>query len=165
MPTIPQTETLTARPYAYIAFTVPMSAVSKPADEGFPALFAWLGQHGIAPTGAPFFNYRRIDMADTLDIEAGVPVAANAEGDAQVRFGTLPAGTYVTTTHTGPYDELYDATAMLIGWAKERGVAWDVSGKPDGDHFACRLEIYETDPSAEPDPAKWITRLQFKTAD
>lgn len=165
MLTIPQIEARPARPYAFIAYSVPMSAVAKPADEGFPALFAWLGQHGIAPVGAPFFNYRRIDMAGTLDIEAGVVVSRVGEASGPVQFGTLPAGKFATTTHTGPYDQLYDATAMLIGWARERGIAWDMSEAPDGDHFACRLEIYETDPSAEPDPAQWITRLAIKTAD
>ncbi len=163
--TVPQTQPRPARPYAFISYTVPMSAVAKPADEGFPALFAWLGQHGIAPVGAPFYNYRRIDMAATLEIEAGVEVEAAGQGDGPVQFGTLPAGNFVSTTHTGPYDQLYDATAMLIGWAKERGIAWDMTPAADGDHFACRLEIYETDPSEVPDPADWVTRLEIKTAD
>ena len=163
MLTIPKIEDRAARDYAYISFTLPMSDMQKPAEEGFPALFAWLDKQGISPTGAAFYNYRRIDMAATLTVEAGVPVERAAMGDDTIRFGVLPAGKYVTTTYTGHYDNLYDATAMLIGWAKERGIAWDVREQADGDHFACRLEIYETDPSEEPDPSKWVTRLEFKT--
>lgn len=165
MLTIPVIEDHPAQAYAYITFVVPMSEMKKPADEGFPALFGWLAEHGIKPVAAAFYNYRRIDMATTLEVEAGVPVDRIGAGDDIVSFGTLPAGKYVSATHTGHYDALYDATAMLIGWARERGIAWDVTQASDGDHFACRLEIYETDPSEEPDPAKWVTRLQFKIAD
>ncbi len=164
MLSIPIIEDHSARPYAYITFVVPMTEMKRPADEGFPALFGWLANHGIAPVGAPFYNYRRIDMAGTLEVEAGVPVERIGAGDDSVHFDQLPSGRYVVTTHTGHYDQLYDATAMLIGWAKERAIAWDVREEADGDHFACRLEIYETDPDDEPDPRKWVTRLQFKTA-
>lgn len=164
MLTMPRTETRPARPYAFVRFTVTMSQMKTPADQGFPLLFAYLAEQGVAPTDAPFFNYRRIDMATTLDVEAGVPVDRAAADGERVKFGELPAGDYVTLTHKGHYDGLYDATAMLIGWAKERGIGWDMHEAADGDHFACRLEIYETDPSAEPDPAKWVTRLAFKTA-
>jgi len=162
--TIPIIQDHAARAYAYIDFTVTMAEIKKAADEGFPALFAGLAKLGVTPIGAPFFNYRRIDMARTLDIEVGVPVDRVVAPEGAIKFGELPAGKYAAMTHTGHYDGLYDATAMLIGWAKERGIAWDVVEKSDGAHFACRLEIYETDPSAEPDPAKWETRLLFKTA-
>ena len=164
MLTIPVIEERAAVAYAYISYDLPMDQMEKPAQEGFPALLAWLRQHGVSPTGAAFYNYRRIDMATTLTVEAGVAVDRAIAGDARVKFGTLPAGQFVTTTYSGHYDGLYDATAMLIGWAKERGIAWDMVQQPDGDHFACRLEIYQTDPSEEPDPTKWVTRLEFKTA-
>ncbi|MGV8856385.1 MAG: GyrI-like domain-containing protein [Devosia sp.] len=166
MLTIPIIEDYPAQPYALISFVVPMSEMKRPADEGFPALFGWLAQHDIKPVGAPFYNYRRIDMARTLEVEAGVPADhAGAEEDDRIKFGELPAGKYVCATHTGHYNQLYGATAMLIGWARERGIAWDMRTQPDGDHFACRLEIYETDPTEQPDPGKWVTRLRFKIAD
>lgn len=68
----------------------------KPAQEGFPRLFAHLKLPGIAPVGAPFYNYRRVDMSDTLDVEAGVAVARSAINSADIKFDTLPAGRYVT---------------------------------------------------------------------
>ncbi len=165
MLTDPVFETRTAQAYAYITFTVPMSQMNKPADEGFPELFDWLNQHGITPIAAPFFNYRRIDMAETLDVEAGVPVDRTDDGDGRIRFGQLPAGRYITATHTGHFDGLLDATSRLLGWARDNGVQWDMSKQADGDHFACRLEIYQTDPRQEPDPSKWVTRLVFKVKD
>ncbi|MBS3848470.1 GyrI-like domain-containing protein [Devosia sp. J2-20] len=163
MLTVPRFQDLPVQTYAYISFTVSMAEMAQPANEGFPALFSWLSANGITPTGAPFYKYNRIDMARTLEVEAGVPVDRAAAGDDTVKFSQLPAGHYVWTTHTGPYDDLYDATAMLIGWAKERGIEWDSATQSDGHHFACRLEIYETDPEQEPDPDKWVTTLRIKT--
>jgi hypothetical protein len=36
---------------------------------------------------------------------------------------------------------------------------------PDGEHWAARLQIHETDPAVEPDMTKWITQLAFRLAD
>lgn len=164
MPTTPVIEQLPPQDYAYIRFTVPMNQMQKPATEGFPALMAWLAERGVTPTAAPFYNYRRIDMANTLDVEAGVTVDRIVSGDQQVHFGTLPAGHYATTRHTGHYDGLMAATGHLIDWARDSNIAWDMRRADDGDHFACRLEIYETDPDEEPNPENWVTTLRFKIA-
>jgi hypothetical protein len=53
---------------------------------------------------------------------------------------------------------------MLIGWAKETGVEWDVETTTHGDRFACRLEVHENNPSIEADPAKLVTTILIKTA-
>lgn len=162
MLTLPEIVDRPAQPYAFIKFTVRMDQMMQPADEGFPALFAWLGQKGIEPVAAPFYNYRRIDMSKTLDVEAGVPIARLVDGEGQIETGTLPAGKFVTLDWVGHYDGLMGATAMLIGWTRLTQVELDMEERADGDHFACRLEIYETDPSANPDVEKWRTRLAFK---
>ncbi|SEQ39659.1 effector-binding domain-containing protein [Devosia sp. YR412] len=165
MLTLPEVVERPERAYAFIPFTVRMNQMQKPANEGFPKLFAHLGQSGIEPAGAAFYNYRRIDMSDTLDVEAGVAVSRSGSNGGEVQFGTLPAGRYLTVTWHGHPDKLYDATAMLIGWAKERALAFDVREAADGDHFACRLEIYESDPDEEPDMDRWVTVLEFKLRD
>ncbi|WP_367892219.1 hypothetical protein [Shinella curvata] len=67
-------------------------------------------------------------------------------------------------TYTGPYDGLYDATAMLVGWAKEKGLRWDARSTENGDVFASRLEVHDNNPSIEPDSAKLVTTLLFKLA-
>lgn len=165
MLTLPVIIDRAAEVYAFVPFTVRMDQMKTPADEGFPKLFGYLEQSGINPTGAAFFNYRRIDMANTLDVEAGVTVErAGIDGEGVV-FATTPAGRFVTLDWHGPYDELEQVTAMLIGWVRLMGLAFDMREAPEGDYFACRLEIYETDPSETPDPQDWVTRLAFKLAD
>lgn len=165
MLTLPEIVDRPERDYAYITFTVQMSQMQTPAREGFPALFDHLAQQGIEPVGAAFYNYRRIDMSRTLDVEAGIAVERRGADGGNVHFGTLPAGRYLTVTWHGHPDKLYDATAMLIGWAKQTGHAFDVREAEDGDHFACRLEIYQSDPEDEPDLDKWVTVLEFKLQD
>lgn len=163
MLTLPRIVERDAQPYVAIRreVTLPFEAVIR---EVVPAIFGWLGAHGVAPAGPLFFNYRVVDMP-RLEVEFGVPTQALVEGDDQVVAGMLPGGRYATLTYWGHYENLMDANAVLVGWAKQRGIAWDSRQTPRGDEFACRLEIYETDPEAEPDPEKWETVLAFKIAD
>ena len=73
-------------------------------------------------------------------------------GEGRVLSGILPAGRYATLTHWGHYDRLIDATATLIGWAKLRGLDWDSTPGPDGEHFVSRFELYPNGPMDTPDP-------------
>lgn len=162
MLTLPTTETRKAQAYVYVPFTVTMQQMQKPAQEGFPLVFDYLTKHGLKPVGAAFYNYRRINMADTLDVEAGIAVEAPGPEEGRVKNGTLPAGTFVGLSWTGHPDKLMTVTGMLIGWLKETQQTLDVEEKADGDHFACRLEIYESDPDEVPNMEDWVTTLAFK---
>lgn len=165
MLTLPQIVERPARPYLFVPFAVRMNEMQKPAQEGFPLVFAHAVEQGLTPEGGAFYNYRRIDMAATLDVEAGVAVSQPGAGAGRVQTGVLPAGRFLTVTWHGHPDQLYNVTALLVGWAKETGQHFDVVEAEDGDHFACRLEIYETDPQDEPDMNKWVTVLEFKLKD
>lgn len=165
MLTLPRTEARAAQAYIYVPFTVTMRQMQQPANEGFPLLFDHLEKHGLKPVGAAFYNYRRINMEDTLDVEAGIPVEAPGPEEGRVRNGTLPAGNFVGLSWHGHPDQLITATGVLLGWASISSQPLDMEAKPDGDHFACRLEIYESDPMDEPDMNKWVTTLAFKLKD
>jgi effector-binding domain-containing protein len=128
-------------------------------------VFGWLGARGLGPAGAPFFKYNLIDMERELEVEAGVPVAAAVDGDDQVISGVLPAGRYATLTHVGHPSELVKVTGALLDWAATQGLRWDMSPADGGERWGCRLEIYLTDPSQEPDMSKWETQLAFRLAD
>jgi effector-binding domain-containing protein len=141
-----------------------MQTISTIADR-IPEVFGWLGARGIAPAGPPFLKYNVIDMARQLEIEAGVPVAAPVDGDGAVFPAVLPAGRYATLIHVGHPAGLYDATARLLEWTSQQGLAFDMSEQAGAQHWAARLEIYFTDPSQEPDMDKWETQLAFKLAD
>jgi len=154
-----------AQPYAAIRRQVTMAQM----DEVLPPLndqvFDWLSAHGGQPAGPPFWRYRVIDMANLLDIEVGVTTTDPLEPDGEIVTGTLPAGRYVSVEHTGHPDSLMPATKELLDWAEEQGLVFDHSEQEDGDHWACRLELYLTDPAEQPDLNAWVTELAFKLAD
>jgi effector-binding domain-containing protein len=152
------------QPYVAISGLVTMQTVGAIADR-LPEVFRWLAEHGLEPAGAPFFKYNLIDMDRKLEIEVGVPVAAIAEGDGDVRSGVLPAGRYATVGHVGHPDELIDVTAALLEWAADQGLRWDMSETYDGQRWGCRLEVYNTDPTEEPDMSRWEAELAFRLAD
>ena len=163
MHTEPTVAERAAQPYVAIKELVTMQTIGEVLPKVHPEVFGWLGAHGIAPAGAPFWKYDLIDMERGLEVEVGVPIAAPTTGDERVFAGVLPAGRYATLQHTGHPSELMAATAALLDWAKGRDLKWDVSGADE--RWAARLEIYQTDPREQPDMNKWETVLAFKLAD
>lgn len=165
MLTLPTTEKRPAQPYIYVPFTVTMQQMQIPASEGFPLIFAHVEKHALKPVGDAFYNYRRINMEETLDVEAGIAVESLGPEEGQVKNGTLPAGNFIGLSWTGHPDQLITVTGMLIGWVNQTQQKFDMEVKPDGDHFACRLEIYESDPAEVPNLEDWVTTLAFKLKD
>jgi len=161
MSTTPQITERADQPYVAIRANVTMAQLPGFADR-LGEVFGWLAEHGVAPAGPPFFRYNVIDMERQLNVEAGVPVPTAAEGDDRVIADVLPAGRYATAIHVGHYDGLIGAVDNLLQWADSQGLEWDKSSADDGEHWGCRLEIYLTDPSQQPDPTKWETQLAFR---
>ena len=163
MSAAPEIVTRADQRYVAIRASVPMAGIGG-LGERLGEVFGWLGARGLAPAGAPFFKYNVIDMERELEVEAGVPVAAAVDGDDHVVSGVLPAGRYATITHVGHPSELMEVTRALLDWAAGQGLRWDMSPADDGERWGCRLEIYLTDPSQEPDMSKWETQLAFRLA-
>jgi effector-binding domain-containing protein len=164
MDSAPEITHRAAQPYAGISAHVTMATIGSVADR-IPEIFGWLAAHGIAPAGPPFFRYHALDMESHLEVEAGVPVASPVEDDGDIRAGTLPAGQFAVMTHTGAPDTLTAATAELLDWADDHGLAWDVTRADGVEQWRCRVEFYLTDPAQEPDLGKWQTQLAFRLAD
>ena len=71
-----------------------------------PRVFAWPGERGSAPTGAPFWKYNVVDMERGLEVEVGVPVAVTVDGDDQM---LAACSRPVATRHSG-------TPAILTAW-------------------------------------------------
>ena len=153
-----------ALPVAGITKTVTMATMNEIADE-LGGLAGRLSEHGYAPAGAPFLRYLVIDMAGDMVVQAGVPVAEAVQPDGNIQPDELPAGRYLTTTHTGHFDGLYDATVDLLRYAGTHDLRFDKHPSGNGEAWASRIEWYETNPVEQPDPSQWVTRLAFKLAD
>jgi len=164
MDVAPEISQRAAVPYVGISQWVSMAELGSVADR-IPEIFGWLGTHGIAPAGPPFFRYDVIDMKRQLLVEVGVPVQSAVQDDGNIQAGTLPAGQFAVMTHTGAPPTLEAATAALLAWAEARGLAWDVVETDAGEKWGCRVEFYLTDPTEQPDMSKWQTELAFRLAD
>lgn len=167
MLTLPEIIDRNAQPFVAVRASVPMNDMVPVIDRSFAALYGWLGSNGIEPAGPGFFKYNVISMNGMMEMEFASPVATSvAVGeDEDVAAGILPAGRYAQVTWTGPYQHLMDVNAVLIGWAKERGLKWDMEETPDGDRFAARIEVYENDPHEVEDPNDLVTTVAIKLAD
>jgi len=165
MMTLPQITVRTEQTYVYVPFTVTMQQMQRPANEGFPQVFAYVEKHGLNPIGAAFYNYRRINMAETLDVEAGIAVDSAGPEEGVVKVGTLPGGNFMGVTWHGHPDKLETVTGVLIGWSRLTQQPFDQRTEGKDDYFACRLELYESDPAQVPDMDEWVTTLAFKLRD
>jgi DNA gyrase inhibitor GyrI len=132
-----------------------MDGIPAFMDAAFPELFAAMGAAGIAPGGPPFSRYFAFGP-DRVELELGVPLAPMSggpersfDGVGRVQPGELPAGQVAVTWHVGPYDGIAATYAKLLAWVVEQG------REPGG----AMWEVYWTDPTAEPDPAKWRTEV------
>jgi effector-binding domain-containing protein len=163
MSAAPTIETRAEQPYVAIRTHVTMETIGTVVPPLNQEVFAWLGERGVAPAGAPFWKYNVIDMPRESEIEAGVPVTAPVEGDGRVISGVLPAGRYATVVHVGHPDGLFKATQQLLDWAARQGLTWDMSPGEKGERWGCRLETYPDELGQ--DMSEWQTQLAFRLAD
>lgn len=129
-----------------------------------PPLIGALAGHGIAPAGAPFFRYRVLHPGMRFTVEAGVPIDGGFTPAEPAFLAELPAGKYVLDTYVGAPAGLAAATAEVLAWGAAAGVTWDRTAGPDGEEWACRLEVLRTNPLEVPDPTQWVTDLLFRLA-
>ncbi|HSU48643.1 MAG TPA: GyrI-like domain-containing protein [Arthrobacter sp.] len=144
---------LTEQPVAVVRESVPMDSLTSFFDRAFGAVMAAVQMQGASPAGPPFALYHGMP-GETVDVEAGFPVAGHFHGTGEVASGALPDTDAFEAIHTGPYDTLgttYGAIRehMLAEGAVPGQVMW---------------EYYLTDPQKQPDPATWQTRVVWPVA-
>jgi effector-binding domain-containing protein len=153
-----------AQPYVARRTQVTMQELGSVIPQLLAAVYAWLREHGIAPTGAPFIRYRVIDMRAKLDIELGVPIGQMVGSDDPLVADALPAGRYATLIYTDVARGI-EANKALLDWGAQQGLVWDSWPEGSGEGFGARVEFYLTDPQDEPDLAKWETEVAIRLAD
>lgn len=150
-------------PYAAMPMNVTIP-FEEAIGQGLGEVGAWLERTGHTH-GPAVFRYNLIDMP-RLGIEFGFLTSELLSGAPdRIRTGVLPAGRYASLTHWGHYQHLMEATAVLIGWARQKDLAWDADEAPQGQRFASRFELYNNAPADEPDPEKWETQIFIKVRD
>lgn len=147
------------QPYAAIRLEVQQDDIPAKAPPLIEPVLEWIGRHG-EQAGPMFFNYTRMD-GTRMTMEVGAPTTVLLAGDGQVTTATLPGGRYAAVTYTGPYDGLRDAHMALHDWLSKQALPPQTMSGGD----MTLLEIYVTDPAEVPNPAEWVTRIEFKIAE
>jgi hypothetical protein len=158
------------RPYIAISARITSNAeFRQAADQGFPRLFAWLHQRGLAPAGPPFIRYRAFSATGSpARVEIAVPTADRVKGSDGIEASMLPAGEWVTFLHRGPYSH---ASEPDLAAAHATVRAW-IDGQHDlalahehalGDETALRgcIEQFRVGPVEQSDFRRWETELAY----
>jgi effector-binding domain-containing protein len=152
MPYEVQVKEVAAQQVATLRRHTTMSAIGEAVGEAFAQLGEAVGRAGVPMVGPPLLiMHDVIDEETDGDIELAFPVAFAFAGAGDVRSEELPATTVAWTLHRGPYDEVGPAYHTITGWIQEHG--HEIAGPP--------REVYLTDPGETPDPADYLTEVQF----
>lgn len=118
-----------------------------------PALsdvYSHVSRHGVAPQGPPFVIYHDTPSPDRpFDIEICAPVVHAIDPPAGWKMQELPAGSFVSLVHVGPYDTLGDAYDTLRQWIPDHDLAF--AGAP--------REVYLSEPSTPPDQVRTVVEF------
>lgn len=145
-----QTIDLPATNYLLVSGDVKPEDIAMYYTENFGKIMGYLAAQGAEMAGHPtglYFNW-----TDTLaTMAAAIPVAGEVDGTDEIEFRQYAAGKALLIEHYGDYDEVGPAHYALEDHSNANGV------KLVG--FA--IEEYVTDPEAEPDTSKWLTRIIY----
>lgn len=154
MPTLSiERRELTERPIVFVSLRAARHEIPAGIAEGAGKTYMYAQKAGVAIAGHPFTRYLSTGPG-LFDMEIGIPLAAAAPGEGEVKSGVLPSGPAAVALHAGPYDQLGETYAALERWIESNGL------RPAGPPW----EWYKTDPAEHPDPADWRTEVYWPVA-
>ena len=129
---------------------VTLPTIGGVLQAAFGVVYEHIGAHAVEPNGPPFVIYHGSPHGDDpFEVEICAPVAHAPSAPAGWRIQELPAGTFATLLHTGPYDTLGAAYETLTTWLGEHDVA--IVGPP--------REVYLSEGDTPPEEVRTIIEL------
>jgi effector-binding domain-containing protein len=126
---------------------VRLSEIGAVMGPAFGEVYGHLAARGIAGDGPPFVIYHESPAdADPFDIEICAPVSRRTDPPAGWQVQELPAGTFATLVHVGPYETLATAYDTLMAWIGTHDLA--LAGPP--------REVYLSEPATPPEQVRTI---------
>lgn len=142
--------TLKTFDFASVRREVPFTEVSLVMGDMYAGISSFIEEVNIGIAGVPFAIYHEME-GETIDLECGIPVSAQVEGNENVNTGVYPTQKCAAVDFYGDYRQLEDAHTALQAWIEER--RFKLAGSP--------IEFYLTDPATESNPDKWHTRICY----
>lgn len=126
---------------------VTIEAIGPTMAQAFEEVYGAIGAAMAVPAGPPFVIYHSMPSpGQPLDIEICAPVSGSFEAPEPWRLVELPAGTFASKTHVGPYDSVGSTYDALSTWIAVHGL--EIAGPP--------REVYLSEPSTPPDQIKTV---------
>ena len=124
--------------------------ISEFYEKSFGQIMEYMDEQGTEMNGYPSgFFY---DWTDTLaKMSAGIPVTAPVSGTGDIEYRELEAKKGVKVDYYGAYDESMAGHEAIGEYMQENDLELD----------GAVLEVYVTDPMAEPDTSKWLTHIIY----
>lgn len=144
-----------------ISETVPFRGMIGARDRLWTELMAWLDNSSIPYAGLLFLRLSVVNMAGTMDVEAGVITAIPLLGEGRIKSGVIPGGMYATMTHR---NHSVRANNLLLDWVDSNKILLDRSNELAGDRFGCRYERVLSDVVNEPRRTNWLVQLNILVA-
>jgi len=143
-----------AQHVAVVRCRVTAQTIGDDVGRAFGTLMGAVGQSGAGFAGPPFLVMTEVvdtDGSGEGAIEVGVPVEERFAGLGEVTGEEWPTHLVAATMHRGRYDEEGPAYAAVEEWIQQHGHSG--AGAP--------REVYLTSPADTPDPADYLTEIQF----
>jgi effector-binding domain-containing protein len=133
---------------------VRLSGIGTALTSAFGEVYGYLDAHRIEPEGPPFVIYHGMPVDDDpFEVEICAPVVRTADAPSGWEIRELPAGTFATLLHVGPYDTVGAAYDTMGAWLAAHGLV--ALGPP--------REVYLSEPDTPPEQVKTI--IEFPVAD
>ena len=129
--------------------TIHRDEMTETLGRMFNGVAGVLSRQGVGPSGPRFARYHT--FGESVDLEAGMPVAAPIRPEGDVLAGALPGGPTAHAIHMGPYERLEAVYQAISAWIER-------TGRRAGEG---PWEYYTTDPTTEPDPERWRTDIHW----
>jgi len=139
-----------AAPVVSKRFPVRLSEIGGAMGTAFGEVYGHLGAVQATGDGPPFVIYHGVPTGDDpFDIEVCAPVAQAIDPPPGWQMQELPAGTFATMVHVGPYDTVASAYDDLVAWIGAHDLS--VAGPP--------REVYLSPAETPPDQIRTIVEF------
>ncbi|MAM23388.1 MAG: AraC family transcriptional regulator [Croceibacter sp.] len=140
--------------YMYNTSASKISAIGTKMAEMMPQVFSYMQENNIPISGSPMTIYEQWDLANNTAIFSSAIPTTNqviTPNDSPILCGFMPSQKVVKTTLKGDYKNLKDAWGAANAYLEENSLEKMETSKD--------FEVYRTDPSADPNPANWVTEI------
>lgn len=138
--------TVTAQPIAVVRRQATQAELSRIVPAACGEVWNFVKAAGI-PAARHVAVYHDCETSGVMNVEIGVEVTAPFEGDGNVVYSTLPAGSVVTTSHLGPYHLLGGAHEAVHQYCREHGLrkagpSWEIYGHWTDNPAQLRTDVF-----------------------